>query len=122
MTESLHLHQVHVGNQPFRMQIFVSGPLIISEIYGKDFIDMAGGLNVLPTAERLASEAKSLFDLLNTVRSWKPLDPFPFELRKIDTQDEQCTRYKMLLRIDPLLWFRCYELHNAETLVNLLIK
>ena len=71
---------------------------------------------MLSTAERLASEAKSLLDVLNTIKLLEPLDRFQFELRTIDTQDEQCIRYKMLLRIAPLVWFKCHELNNAETL------
>lgn len=69
-------------------------------------------LNILSLADSLASEVKSLIDILQTTQSLDIQEQFQIELQKINIHDNQCITYRMLLRIDSILWFKYHILND----------
>ncbi|CAF4051661.1 unnamed protein product [Rotaria sordida] len=101
--------------QQTESQTFTDPFAFAPEIYGINTFDFGNDLNVLLVAENLASEVKCLMNILKTTPLSDIHDQFQIELRKTDTQDDQCFKYQMLLRIDSILWFKHHKLHTSNT-------
>ena len=66
-------------------------------------------------ADNLALEVQYLINVLKTTQPMNVQERFQIELRKIQPDDNQCSTYKMLLRIDSVLWFKHHKLNNNDT-------
>jgi hypothetical protein len=51
---------------------------------------------------------------LKTTQQSDTQGQFQIGLQKINTEDEDCSTYKMSLRIDPVLWFKHHALNNSD--------
>jgi hypothetical protein len=87
-------------------------PFPAPEIYGSNTFDLDSNPDTLLIAENLASEAKSLINIIKTT-PWNIRQKFQIELRKINIHDDKCFTYKMSLRIDPTVWFK-YHTENVS--------
>lgn len=72
-------------------------------------------VNILLVADNLAAEIKHLINILKTTQPLGIQEQFQIELRKILAHDQQCSIYKMSLRINSLLWFEHHTLIIAMT-------
>lgn len=66
-------------------------------------------------ADNLASEVQYLLNILKTTQPANVQERFQIELQKSRPHDNHCSTYKMVLRIDSVLWFKHHKLNNSDT-------
>lgn len=60
----------------------------------------------------MKSEAECLIKILKSIQPADLREQYQIELRK--TNEVDCSKYRMSLRIDPLLWFQYHALNNRD--------